>query len=224
MEGTEKTTVPEAVITALLEQFKAIGINPVAQPEQVTYLLVRQLLQKIHYSHMFENATQIIRIVAKKPIPTLTRRQKSTLTQCFKEVQGPFEKYKDRRKNFISYSYIMYKFCEMLGYTYWLDYLKLFETDIHLVRADQVWKKICAECGYEYVETDVITNKIRSRQLSKRQQRQLDLEYARRHHSNNNKNNNNQKHHQENDTENDDEKNGHEDEHEDDDEEGETTS
>lgn len=163
MEGSEKTVVPEIIITELLEDFKRRGINPVSQPDLVTYHLVRSMLKKINYSHAFENVTQIIRILTRRPVQVLTREQKNVLIRCFEEIQGPYERYKGKRKNCISYSYLMYKFCEMLGYTYWLDYLKLFDTDNKLIAADQIWKKICDDCGYQFIETDVMTNKVRVR-------------------------------------------------------------
>lgn len=170
LEGTEKTVVPEIIITELLEQFKMLNINPVVSPELITYHMVRDLLKKVKYSHAFENVTQIIRIVTMQPMKSLSPLQKNTLIQCFEEIQIPYGKFKGKRKNFLSYSYIMYKFCEMLGYTYWLNFLKLFDTDQKMLQADQIWKNICIECGYTFIETDVMTNRIRARSGRKRRQ------------------------------------------------------
>jgi hypothetical protein len=82
----------------------------------------------------------------------------------FKIIEEPFYKHKPKkRKNFLSYSYILYKFCEKLKYDAKknkdLDkckrYSKYTKQLILLKRKnlreqDITWKKICEEIGWDY--------------------------------------------------------------------------
>ena len=50
------------------------------------------------------------------PAPKLSPYLEDKLKLMFSEIQEPFEKHcPPTRKNFLSYSYVLYKFCELLG-------------------------------------------------------------------------------------------------------------
>ena len=57
-------------------------------------------------------------------------------------IQEPWELYKPgvERKNFLSYSYILYKFCEYLKLDDLLQYFPLLKSPQKLMEQDQVWK------------------------------------------------------------------------------------
>ena len=71
----------------------------------------------------------------------------------FNEIQKPFEKYKGKRKNFLSYAYTTYKSCELLGYTEFLPFLQLLKAPQNLKRADDLWELICQDLKYEFIKT-----------------------------------------------------------------------
>ena len=71
------------------------------------------------------------------------------LKLMFMAIQEPYELFKDTRHNFTSYSYIIYKFCDLLDYTEFLSQLKLHKDEAKVYEHDQIWKKICQYMGGE---------------------------------------------------------------------------
>ena len=62
----------------------------------------------------------------------------------FKSIQEPWELYKPKgRKNIISYSYIIYKFCELLELDHLLKYFPLLKSSKKIQEHDIIWKKVC---------------------------------------------------------------------------------
>ena len=62
----------------------------------------------------------------------------------FNDIQIPFAKYCPcERRNFLSYSYILYKFFELLELDEHLPYLNLLKSRDKLKRQDNTWKMIC---------------------------------------------------------------------------------
>ena len=154
LEGSERTKVPKEVILAILHECKNHGIDPVKQYHLVTYQRLRRFLRKLRYTKYFENIPQIIwRITYQKPI-TFSPEQRCELVRIFKEIQKPFEKFKGKRKNFLSYSYTIYKLCELNSYDEFMPMLQLLKAPRNRLKADKIWEKICEENGYEYVPTD----------------------------------------------------------------------
>ncbi len=70
----------------------------------------------------------------------------------FKDIQGPFLKHcpKDR-KNFLSYSYVLYKFFQILGLNEYLKFFPLLKSREKLYVQDQIWKKICEDLNYKVI-------------------------------------------------------------------------
>lgn len=128
-------------------------MNPITNPELVTYQFLRTCLQQRGYARFFENISQIRGILTKQAPYKFSSLQKEQLTRIFKEIQAPFEKHRGNRKNFLSYSYTTYKSCELLGYHEFLPYLPLLKAPQNLMAADRLWKLICADLEYEYVDT-----------------------------------------------------------------------
>jgi len=64
------------------------------------------------------------------------------LKKMFLLIQAPFEKYKGARKNFLSYPYILYKFCEILGLPEYLKHFSLLKSREKLMKTDILWKNI----------------------------------------------------------------------------------
>ena len=73
----------------------------------------------------------------------------------FKQIQEPFEKCKHLakrdRKNFLSYSYVFYKFAELLGLDHLLICFRLLKSREKLFLQDRVWKAICEIKEWEFI-------------------------------------------------------------------------
>jgi hypothetical protein len=153
LEGTERTEIPEIVVNTLLLQCAMHRIDPIREHERVTYAFVRGALQRTGYCQFFENTTQLVGILTKRQPRRFTDEEKAQLSRIFREIQVPFERHKGKRKNFLSYSFTLYKLCELLGMCEFLPYLPLLKAPANLLAADALWEKICNDLNYEFVRT-----------------------------------------------------------------------
>ena len=74
-------------------------------------------MKKIEYNKYYEHIPHIINILNGRQAPKLGNAEESQLRNLFKEIQQPFSNNcPEERKNFLSYSYVLHKFCELLEY------------------------------------------------------------------------------------------------------------
>ena len=76
------------------------------------------------------------------------------LRAMFKEIQGPFlEVCPPTRTNFLSYSYVLYKFVELLGLDQYKQCFSLLKSRDKLYDQDQIWRKICDKLKWQYIKS-----------------------------------------------------------------------
>ena len=84
--------------------------------------------------------------------PVLSREVEEKLRFMFKEIQFSFVKHcPKKRSNFLSYSFVLYKFCELLELDEHLPYLNLLKSRDKLHQQDVIWEKICEDLRWEYI-------------------------------------------------------------------------
>ena len=77
-----------------------------------------------------------------------------TLCNLFMEIQKPYTKYcPPDRVNFLNYYYTLYKLCELLGETKFLQYFPMLKDREKRIEQDQIWKKICEELEWKFKPT-----------------------------------------------------------------------
>ena len=82
----------------------------------------------------------------------ISNEYEELLRTMFKEIQVPFFKHcPDTRKNFLSYSYVLHKFCELLELDDLLIYFPLLKSREKLQQQDYIWKNICNELEWQYI-------------------------------------------------------------------------
>jgi hypothetical protein len=93
-------------------------------------------------------------VLSGKKAPSLSRKEEEQLRTLFKEIQIPFSNNcPPNRKNFLSYSYVLHKFCELLEYDYLLPYFPLLKSREKLLQQDQIWKCICNDLNWQFIES-----------------------------------------------------------------------
>ena len=84
----------------------------------------------------------------------MSQELEARLRLMFYNIQKPFEKHRpEDRKNFLSYSYVLYKFCELLGEDDFLPCFPLLKSKEKLYKQDEIWKSICAELRWGFYKT-----------------------------------------------------------------------
>jgi hypothetical protein len=150
-QAKESTNVPNEVIVQLRLEFRKQKIKDLSE---ITHGKVRDLLKKLRMNKYYEHVPYITTIINGIQPPTMTQALEDRLRLMFHQIQGPFEKHcPSDRKNFLSYSYVLYKFCELLGEDDYLDCFPLLKSKEKLYKQDQIWKKICDELRWEFVKT-----------------------------------------------------------------------
>lgn len=150
-QAKESTTVPEEVIGKLRTEFRKQKIKDLAE---ITHEKVKTLLKKLGYAKYYEHVPYIATIVSGITPPTMPQALEDRLRLMFHAIQAPFEKHKPaNRKNFLSYSYVLYKMCELLGEDQYLPCFPLLKSREKLYVQDQIWEKICHELQWEFIRT-----------------------------------------------------------------------
>jgi len=150
-QAKESTTVPEDIISKLRSEFKKQKIKNLSD---ITHEKVKGLLKKLNCAKYYEHVAYISAILNGITPPTMPQTLEDRLRLMFHSIQGPFEKHKpESRKNFLSYSYVLYKFCELLGEDDYLPCFPLLKSKEKLAVQDQIWFKICKELNWEYIRT-----------------------------------------------------------------------
>jgi Poxvirus Late Transcription Factor VLTF3 like len=150
-QAKESTHVPEDVISKLRSEFRK---QKVKELSEITHEKVKALLKKLGYSKYYEHVPYIATTLSGITPPTMPQALEDKLRLMFHAIQAPFEKHKPtNRKNFLSYSFVLYKMCELLGHDEYLPCFPLLKSREKLYVQDQIWEKICKELAWEFIAT-----------------------------------------------------------------------
>ena len=150
-QAQEMTCIPDEVIEQLRSELKKIKIKKL---EDITHAKIRGLLKKLRLNKYYEHVPYITNILNGIKPPSMPQELEEYLRIMFKDIQKPFDaNCPSERKNFLSYSYVLYKFCELLGEDEYLQYFPLLKSKEKLYQQDVIWKKICHDLRWEYIPT-----------------------------------------------------------------------
>ena len=150
-QAKESTNVPDDVIAKLRAEFKKQKLKDLSE---ITHEKVKGFLKKLNYSKYYEHVPYIATMMSGITPPTMSQELEDKLRLMFHTIQQPFEKHKPaNRKNFLSYSYVLYKMCELLGHDEYLPCFPLLKSREKLHVQDQIWEKICNELRWEFFKT-----------------------------------------------------------------------
>lgn len=150
-QGKETTEIPEEVFDKIYLELKKNKIDNMAT---LDYDKIKAILKKIKINKYYEHIPYILNRITGKINPQLNPELEEKLRNMFKEIQVPFLKHSPQnRKNFLSYSYVLHKFLELLGEDEYLEYFPLLKSREKLHQQEQTWKKICEELGWQFIRS-----------------------------------------------------------------------
>lgn len=150
-QGKETTEIPEEVFDKIYLELKKNKIDNMAT---LDYDKIKSILKKIKINKYYEHIPYILNRITGKINPQLNPELEEKLRNMFKEIQVPFLKHSPQnRKNFLSYSYVLHKFLELLGEDKYLEYFPLLKSREKLHQQEQTWKKICEELGWQFIRS-----------------------------------------------------------------------
>ena len=148
-QAKETTQIPEEVLTNIVNQIKKERMKI----EDMTNQNAKDNLKKLGYNKYYEHIPFIKDKLGIKP-PVMNPQLEDKLCSLFMEIQKPYAKHcPDNRVNFLNYYYVLYKICELLGENQFLPFFPLLKDPVKRIEQDEIWKKICKELNWEFIET-----------------------------------------------------------------------
>lgn len=148
-QAKETTEIPEEIYNEILVEIKKERIENMAD---ITADKLRIILRKIKRNVYYEHRAYIINQLNGLPPPIISPEVEEIIRSMFKEIQVPFDKYcPKKRKNFLSYNYVMYKFFELLELDEYLHCFQLLKSRNKLHQQDQIWKNICKDVKWQFI-------------------------------------------------------------------------
>ncbi len=148
-QAKESTDIPKSVYNDIIVELKKERIVNI---KDLTPLKLREILKKLKKNKYYEHIPHIINKLNGVPPPVMNRKTEEELRRMFKEIQVPFHKFcPENRKNFLSYSYVLHKFVQLLELDDFLPCFMLLKSREKLQQQDQIWKKICEYLKWQYI-------------------------------------------------------------------------
>lgn len=118
----------------------------------LTCVKVKEILKKLRINKYYEHIPHIINKLNGLPTPHFDADLEEKLRSMFKLIQPLFLKYApSHRKNFLSYSYVLHKFIQLLSRDEHLSNFHLLKSRDKLFSQDVIWKKICEELNWQFI-------------------------------------------------------------------------
>ena len=148
-QAKETTDIPQELYNKILIEIKKERIENMGDLKQSK---VREILKKLKENKYYEHIPHIINKINGLPPPIMSRETEEELRRMFKEIQIPFQKFCPKgRKNFLSYSYVLHKFVQLLELDEYLDCFLLLKSREKLHQQDLIWEKICKYLKWEFI-------------------------------------------------------------------------
>jgi len=148
-QAKESTDIPQDVYNQIISELKKERIEDM---KTLTPYKLREILKKLKKNKYYEHVPHIINRLNGEPPPTISRETEEELRRMFKEIQIPFHKFCPKsRKNFLSYSYVLHKFVQLLELDEFTECFILLKSREKLHQQDQIWKEICNYLRWQYI-------------------------------------------------------------------------
>jgi len=150
-QAKESTEIPTEVYDAICAELKK---ERILDYRTLARQKVREILKKLKYNKYYEHVPHIINRLNGQHAPVMSREVEEKLRYMFKEIQPSFQKNcpKDR-SNFLSYSYVLYKFCELLDLDEYLSSFPLLKNRDKLYVQDKIWELICRDLAWQFIRS-----------------------------------------------------------------------
>jgi hypothetical protein len=150
-QAKESTEIPQEVFDAIMVELKK---ERILDTRSLKRTKIREILKKLKLNKFYEHVPHIINRLNGLNAPVMSREVEEKLRYMFREIQPSFQKHcPEGRNNFLSYSYVLYKFCELLELDEYLSCFPLLKNRDKLYVQDKIWELICKELRWQYVRS-----------------------------------------------------------------------
>ena len=150
-QAKQSPEIDEQIYRDIIEELNRKRITDLSKLDRVK---MRLILKKLKYNNLYEHIHYIINKLSGLPPPKITRDMEKMFVKMFLMIQEPWMKHKlVDRKNFLSYSFVLHKFCELLELDHLLDCFPLHKQLDILMENDSIWKKICNDLNWDFISS-----------------------------------------------------------------------
>ena len=139
-QAKENRSIPQEILDKVILEANKERIQDL---NSLTEDKIKKYLKRLNLNDYYDNVIGIINRINGRPPFTLTAEIQDKIKLMFQQIQDPYEKYKPKtRKNFLSYSYTLHKFFQILGLHEFAKYFPLLKSTDKLRQQDDIFKKI----------------------------------------------------------------------------------
>ena len=150
-QAKETTEISVAVLDQIKTELRKERITDMSK---VKPSKLKEVIKKLKLHRCYDHVAHILNRLNGVSAPVLSREVEEKLRFMFKEIQFSFVKHcPKKRSNFLSYSFVLYKFCELLELDEYLPCFPLLKSREKLYMQDKIWQKICEDMSWEFIRT-----------------------------------------------------------------------
>ena len=139
-QSKENRSIPQEILDKVILEAQKERIHDL---NSLTEDKIKRYLKRLSLNDYYDNVIGIINRINGRPPFTLTSEVEDKIKMMFQQIQDPYDKFKPSgRKNFLSYSYTLHKFFQILGLHEFAKYFPLLKSTDKLRQQDDIFKKI----------------------------------------------------------------------------------
>ena len=151
VESKSNSDLPSHVFDSMRYELRKLRIE---SESAITPKLIRSLLKKQRLNKYYDHVNHITSVLSGRSALVLEDSLKEKLRNMFNDIQDPFNLYKPKdRKNFLSYSYVIYKSLQLLNRDDLLCHFTLLKSREKLHQQDVIWKRICHHLSWQFIKS-----------------------------------------------------------------------
>jgi len=150
IQGRESTCISSEDMNRIKVQIQKERVNVAVMQQQ----RLRAILKTLRLQKLYEHVPYLMHALDGSPPPQLSHELEQQYMQMFSKIQEPFERnvkvVSPERKNFLSYAFVLTKFCQLTDRHDLLPYFSQLKSREKLLLQDRVWKAICADLNWPF--------------------------------------------------------------------------
>jgi hypothetical protein len=156
IQGRENKPISKKIIENISLHLYESGLNS----KKITLIHIKKALKKLNLTRYNQNIPQIWATLTGNSPPRLTPTEKKWFETKFKIICEVWENVRPEwRTNFISYPYVIYKLCQMLGRNDFLPFLNLHKGRDKIDQEEILFKKICIQADWKFIPINHLKSK-----------------------------------------------------------------
>lgn len=150
-QAKQSTTLPDSVFESISGELRKRRMDV----HELNSVSMKSIMKALRLNKYYEHIAYIMyKMTGKQPL-RLSVEIEERMKKMFNEIQEPFDKVVQviapKRKNFLSYSFVLRKFAELMELDEIIDSFPLLKSRDKLHVQDAIWKAMCEELSWRFI-------------------------------------------------------------------------